>query len=99
MGRMCGGCDKTWTGLKVCHCGVCHQTFNVLAWFDGHRRQGRGDRPGYCLDPATLRQSVGDDGVDKGPLLKLNKNDVWVGAAPVGVEPWWESTKGDTECQ
>jgi hypothetical protein len=49
----CGGCDATWTGLSVAHCGSCHVTLSGAKLFDQHRRPDRAH--GMCLAPAVLR--------------------------------------------
>lgn len=75
MSTMCGGCEATWTGLKMCHCAGCHQTFSVLTWFDSHRVRGK------CKPPDEIKVKSGKDG----PLvqaMKLNEYGVWVGAVP-----------------
>lgn len=33
----CKSCAKTWTGLRIAHCALCHQTFTTPANFDRHR--------------------------------------------------------------
>lgn len=33
----CGGCDVRWTGLSVCHCSGCHETFGSVHGFDRHQ--------------------------------------------------------------
>lgn len=68
MGRMCGGCQSTWGGLKICHCSACHRTFSVLLHFDAHRVRGK------CQDPALMKSA------DGAPRFKLNKYGTWVGA-------------------
>lgn len=44
----CGGCDRTWTGLRRAHCSACHQTFGGITSFDSHRR-GDSCRTGASL--------------------------------------------------
>ena len=36
----CGGCEKVWSSLSWAHCGVCHETFVGVAYFDWHRFGG-----------------------------------------------------------
>jgi hypothetical protein len=43
----CRGCGDHWTGLAVCHCSTCDQTFADITAFDRHRVRG------HCQDPAT----------------------------------------------
>lgn len=33
----CGGCERTWTGVRRAHCSACHETFNSPSLFDRHR--------------------------------------------------------------
>lgn len=71
MKHTCGGCDKTWTGTNMAHCGACHHTFSSVALFDLHRQGMR------CTEPATLRF---EKGVKAGePRMRLNDHGVWVG--------------------
>jgi hypothetical protein len=76
----CGGCDRTWTGLLICHCAACHETFSCIDHFDAHRAAGRGSRPGYCLTPDMIRRTTGRWAGEF--LLKLNRHGVWVGVEP-----------------
>jgi hypothetical protein len=69
----CKGCDASWTGLKMCHCSACHQTFSTVALFDRHRSfEGQ---HGSCRDPATLIDRKGNPvmvltgGVWRGPQM------------------------------
>lgn len=78
----CSKCPATWTGLNMCHCQACGNTFSVVAHFDAHRSNGK------CLNPATLQTRVRKTD----PLtarLKLNAHGVWVGAIP---NPKFEDT-------
>lgn len=52
----CSGCPTRWTGLKISHCGSCHQTFSSVRHFDRHRRDGR------CLDPESVGLTIGGRG-------------------------------------
>lgn len=42
----CRGCDATWAGLAMAHCGCCHETFTTTANFDRHRRDFACREPG-----------------------------------------------------
>jgi hypothetical protein len=49
--HLCGWCPRTWTGLKIAHCGGrggCHQTFTVVTHFDKHRKTGK------CVEPSKV---------------------------------------------
>lgn len=70
----CGGCDATWTGTSICHCGNCHHTFSGLGLFDKHRSQ-YGDR-GACLDPDTLTIQ---QGANLGEPLMHYRDGMWRG--------------------
>lgn len=42
-------------GLTDCHCGLCHQTFAGLAYFDMHQDVKYGRRPPViCIPPELL---------------------------------------------
>ena len=43
------GCDATFAGMAVCHCGKCHLSFADRPAFDAHRVPMR-----PCLHPAVL---------------------------------------------
>lgn len=81
---MCGGCAATWTGLKVCHCAGCHETFSVVSWFDRHRVRGK------CINPARVLVSE-EDGR---PAMKKDTHGKWVGAIP---NPKYGNTSGEDE--
>jgi hypothetical protein len=76
MKHTCGGCDSTWTGTNMAHCGGkgsgCHTTFSSAKLFDLHR-QGH-----VCTDPASIVYGA-DNGRAGEPRMKLNKHGVWVG--------------------
>jgi hypothetical protein len=67
----CGGCDASWTGTSICHCGSCHRSFSGIGLFDKHRSQ-YGER-GACVDPATLT------GRDTGQPLMHHRDGMWRG--------------------
>ena len=69
----CPGCSTTWTGLRIAHCGACHQTFSCVAHFDSHRAPNRGQ--GTCKAPSSVLAKHGH------PAMRLNEHGVWVGAA------------------
>jgi hypothetical protein len=53
MGKlMCGGCNKRWTGFKMCHCASCHETFSTEHNFDRHRKKK--SEAGGCIPPADV---------------------------------------------
>jgi hypothetical protein len=83
MKNTCSGCDNTWTGVNICHCGSgCHRTFSSIALFDAHRAGGEG-----CQDPASMRFVAGKQA---GELrMRLNAHDVWVGNQP--RPQFWET--------
>jgi hypothetical protein len=81
MKNTCSGCDTTWVGLSIAHCGACHETFSTVANFDTHRpRPQEGLLRGRCLDPAGLKRKTGTYGWV--PLLKRDSRGFWVGAQP-----------------
>lgn len=47
----CRKCNREWTGLKMAHCGACHETFSTPANFDKHRDRGK------CLSLRALRRA------------------------------------------
>ena len=49
-------CGRMWTGLRECHCTVCHLHFSTVRWFDEHRR---GCGPTACLDPLQITDGNG----------------------------------------
>jgi hypothetical protein len=49
-------CGRTWTGLRECHCTICHRQFSTVRWFDEHRRNMG---PKHCHDPLTLTEADG----------------------------------------
>ena len=73
MNAMCGGCDTTWAGLSIAHCGACHETFSTVRWFDAHRSQG------HCLDPAGLKRGRRGGGTGE-PLLRRDSRGFWISA-------------------
>lgn len=48
---MCNGCDNTWYGLRIAHCGACHLTFLSPTGFDEHR-----PATGGCRATEDLRE-------------------------------------------
>ena len=44
----CGGCDHRWSGLQLCHCAACHETFTTINAFDRHRDTDRCRRPKFA---------------------------------------------------
>lgn len=52
----CKGCDRIWTGLRECHCGICHRHFSQVRSFDDHRTLGTHNQ---CADPLTLTRKDG----------------------------------------
>ena len=70
----CAGCRATWTGLSLCHCGGCHQTFGGAALFDAHRTQ-HGEF-GTCRRPADM---VMTSGVRAGEPVMFLREGVWRG--------------------
>lgn len=88
MKHTCGGCDATWTGTNMAHCGgansprSCHHTFSSVALFDAHRAGGGG-----CQEPAGMFVK---GGARQGqPLMRLNEHNVWVGNQP--RPQFWET--------
>lgn len=69
----CSGCEATWTGLSVAHCGCCHETFGGVQLFDAHR-SADGER-GACIPPAEVQGRAGEQrlffraGMWRGPEL------------------------------
>lgn len=45
----CGDCGRWWTGLRECHCTVCHAHFSTVDGFDAHRPSGT------CINPLDAR--------------------------------------------
>lgn len=42
-------CGRNWTGVRECHCTVCHCHFSTVANFDAHRPHG------VCVNPLEAR--------------------------------------------
>ena len=55
MGK-CIKCEANWTGMAVCHCAGCHETFSSIGAFDKHRTGGGEDR--HCRDIEEM-QNIG----------------------------------------
>lgn len=72
----CSGCPKTWTGLKISHCGRCHETFSVIQHFDSHRVPLRLKGNSHS---GSMNKCLSPDKVKKPQVLKLNATGVWVG--------------------
>jgi hypothetical protein len=77
----CGGCITTWTGMVMCHCAGCHNTFSSLGLFDRHRRGGRCREPGSCVL-----------GKDATPAMRQDARGVWVGAE---ANPRWSKKEAN----
>lgn len=56
----CGGCTKTWTGTRPCHCSACHETFSGITTFDAHR-QANAHR-GKCRKPSRMGLELNEKG-------------------------------------
>ena len=54
-----GGCQATWTGLKIEHCTVCHSTFTSTPAGDAHRIGPHDPKDGErrCLTVAEMHES------------------------------------------
>lgn len=55
-------CGRQWTGLRECHCTVCHKHFSTVDGFDAHRPYGK------CIAPTEARV--------KGDALR-EKKTIW----------------------
>lgn len=66
----CGGCETTWTGIKVAHCSACHEGFNTPRLFDDHRHNSK------CVDPAKIGMVLGVFGRWHYPLPEDYKKEV-----------------------
>ena len=74
-------CGKSWTGKRIEHCTVCHETFSGTSAGDKHRTGAHGkDR----------RCRTAEEMVDLG--MEQNVRGVWTTG---GDSPW--STRGGTE--
>lgn len=82
MKNTCGGCDKSWTGVNMAHCGSCHITLSSIVLFDLHRQGG------VCTDPASIFYGEASKRAGE-PKMKLNKHGVWVGNTE--RPEFWES--------
>lgn len=49
-------CGRMWTGLRECHCTVCHVHFSTPAGFDAHRANMPHDK---CANPLLLLDPKG----------------------------------------
>jgi len=58
-------CGRVWTGLRECHCRVCHLHFSSVRWFDVHWRHGEGRQ---CRNPLTILRGDGE------PMFKVVDN-------------------------
>lgn len=36
----CGGCQETWSGLRIAHCATDHHTFSCVSNYDLHITKG-----------------------------------------------------------
>lgn len=52
----CSSCGRVWTGLRECHCTVCHLHFSTPRGFDDHRA---GMPHNKCASPPKLHDPKG----------------------------------------
>lgn len=81
----CGKCGEKWSGVRVCHCGGCHETFSSLSAFDAHQR---GTTPGQlCKKPEEMTDKEGI------PVFEqVEKPWGWVWGYPKdeNAGSWWD---------
>lgn len=70
----CSDCPATWTGLTVCHCSGCHQTFAGAGLFDVHRTQY--SEHGTCRRPADMLTT---SGIRTGEPVMFFREGMWRG--------------------
>lgn len=80
----CRKCDATWTGLRIEHCTVCHETFTGATAGDMHRTGDHAINEGpdrrRCLTTAEM--------IDKG--MAQNDRGQWTtGRSDVA---WWAAS-------
>ncbi len=77
----CMVCGGMWTGRKIEHCTVCHQTFSTTAVGDAHRVGSHGVKTGpdrrRCLTADEFAALTNRAGVIR---FRLNDRGVWIGA-------------------
>lgn len=71
----CNVCGKSWTGMKMEHCKVCHQTFNDTRAGDKHRITV-GNYTVIKLEDGTL-QHIADDAIVpyKAKVVSMNNQE------------------------
>lgn len=67
-------CGAGWSGLAMCHCSLCHETFSGVTTFDRHIR---GSSNTYHVHPPEVLKKNGE------PALVLRTT----GATPTWVDP------------
>lgn len=78
----CRKCTKTWTGKRLEHCTVCHETFSGTSAGDKHRTGDYAAKTRRCLNADEMRA--------KG--MAQNERGVWMSG---GTMPrFWETTPG-----
>jgi hypothetical protein len=80
----CAKCNAHWTGLRIEHCTVCHQTFTGATAGDMHRTGDHsvfeGDDRRRCLTAVEMRE--------KG--MVRNDRGIWTtGRNSDGGGTWW----------
>ena len=80
----CPPCGTTWTGHRIEHCTVCHETFTGTSAGDKHRTGGHavfvGPERRRCLTPDEMR--------DKG--MSQNERGQWT----LGGTSYWARKDG-----
>lgn len=79
----CNRCSATWTGLRIEHCTVCHQTFTGATSGDMHRTGDHAINEG----PDRRRCLTVDEMVEKG--MAQNDRGVWTTGR--NNDAWWAS--------
>jgi hypothetical protein len=77
------GCPNP-VGIE-CHCAACHRTFGNLSLFDAHQDVDYSRTPAVvCLDPATMRVSLGGSASPGGDVPVQDDRGVWHTPAGLG---------------
>ena len=81
MSATCRTCGFSWSGLKIEHCTVCHQTFSTTAVGDAHRIGEHGVKEGPDRRRCLTAEEFAELRTKKGSVrFQKNARGVWMGA-------------------
>lgn len=87
MAVICSTCSATWTGQRIEHCPVCHETFTGASSGDMHRV---GDHAVF-EGPERRRCLAAEEMTEKG--MARNERGHWTTGKV--TTPWWSDGDGD----